>query len=104
MKERVRSILRKRYFYQIAIAILIIILGIYLNGHRDWVKNLYPPKKIHVKVVGEIQNPGVYELEENEKIQDLIRKAGVLKSSSVEDISDTELFDGQIVNIGKKEI
>ncbi|MCC6275394.1 MAG: SLBB domain-containing protein [Leptospiraceae bacterium] len=54
--------------------------------------------------MGQVQNPGVYELEENAKIQDLIQKAGGLKNLNREEIQDTELFDGQIVNIGKKDI
>jgi len=75
-----------------------------LKDHRNWIKNIYPPKKIHVKIMGQVQNPGVYELEENAKIQDLIQKAGGLKNLNREEIQDTELFDGQIVNIGKKDI
>ncbi len=75
-----------------------------MKDHRNWIKNIYPPKKIHVKIMGQVQNPGVYELEENAKIQDLIQKAGGLKNLNREEIQDTELFDGQIVNIGKKDI
>ncbi|MBE7412134.1 MAG: SLBB domain-containing protein [Leptospiraceae bacterium] len=103
MIERVSYILSgKISYYRIAIVIAIVGIGFYLKDKRDWIKKIYPPKKIHVRISGQVQNPGVYELEEGAKYSDLIQKSGGLKNYN-EEIQDIELIDGQIVNIGKQE-
>lgn len=46
-------------------------------------------KKIMVYITGEVKNPGIYELEENSRIKDVIEKAGGLKETA--DITDINL-------------
>ena len=45
--------------------------------------------KIMVYITGEVKNPGIYELEENSRIKDVIEKAGGLKETA--DITDINL-------------
>ena len=62
-------------------------------------------KKIMVYITGEVKNPGIYELEENSRIKDVIEKAGGLKET--EDITDinlaTILQDEDKITIPSKE-
>lgn len=46
-------------------------------------------KEIMVYITGEVKNPGIYELEENSRIKDVIEKAGGLKETA--DITDINL-------------
>ena len=46
-------------------------------------------KGIMVYITGEVKNPGIYELEENSRIKDVIEKAGGLKETA--DITDINL-------------
>lgn len=46
-------------------------------------------KKIMVYITGEVKNPGIYELEENSRIKDVIEEAGGLKETA--DITDINL-------------
>lgn len=46
-------------------------------------------KKIMVYITGEVKNPGIYELEENSRIKDVIEKAGGLIETA--DITDINL-------------
>jgi competence protein ComEA len=57
---------------------------------------------IHVKIIGEIKNPGIYELPIGSQVKDLIEVSGGLtEKASLESISpDSELAEGQIVKIG----
>lgn len=62
-------------------------------------------KKIMVYITGEVKNPGIYELEENSRIKDVIEKAGGLKETA--DITDinlaTILQDEDKITIPSKE-
>ena len=62
-------------------------------------------KKIMVYITGEVKNPGIYELEENSRIKDIIEKAGGLKETA--DITDinlaTILQDEDKITIPSKE-
>ena len=61
--------------------------------------------KIMVYITGEVKNPGIYELEENSRIKDVIEKAGGLKETA--DITDinlaTILQDEDKITIPSKE-
>ena len=46
-------------------------------------------KEIMVYITGEVKNPGIYELEENSRIKDVIEEAGGLKETA--DITDINL-------------
>ena len=62
-------------------------------------------KKIMVYITGEVKKPGIYELEENSRIKDVIEKAGGLKETA--DITDinlaTILQDEDKITIPSKE-
>ena len=62
-------------------------------------------KEIMVYITGEVKNPGIYELEENSRIKDVIEKAGGLKETA--DITDinlaTILQDEDKITIPSKE-
>lgn len=62
-------------------------------------------KEIMVYITGEVKNPGIYELEENSRIKDVIEKAGGLKETA--DIADinlaTILQDEDKITIPSKE-
>lgn len=62
-------------------------------------------KKIMVYITGEVKNPGIYELEENSRIKDVIEEAGGLKETA--DITDinlaTILQDEDKITIPSKE-
>lgn len=62
-------------------------------------------KKIMAYITGEVKNPGIYELEENSRIKDVIEKAGGLKETA--DITDinlaTILQDEDKITIPSKE-
>lgn len=62
-------------------------------------------KKIMVYITGEVKNSGIYELEENSRIKDVIEKAGGLKETA--DITDinlaTILQDEDKITIPSKE-
>lgn len=62
-------------------------------------------KKIMVYITGEVKNPGIYELEENSRIKEVIEKAGGLKETA--DITDinlaTILQDEDKITIPSKE-
>ena len=61
--------------------------------------------KIMVYITGEVKNPGIYELEENSRIKDVIEKSGGLKETA--DITDinlaTILQDEDKITIPSKE-
>lgn len=58
-------------------------------------------KKIHVKILGEVKNPGIYELTQGSNVKDLIELSGGLtEKANLDTPMDLELSDGQIVKIG----
>ena len=61
-------------------------------------------KRIVVDISGEIKNPGVYELEEGKRINDVIEKAGGLtdKADTIEINLAYKLEDGMKINIPAK--
>lgn len=80
---------------------ILILAGIYLRQNRSWVREIYPPSKIHVKISGKVKNPGIYEIEQGDQIKLLVEKAGGL-TSNVDSSNinlDTEVLDGQVIRI-----
>lgn len=62
-------------------------------------------QKIIIDIKGEVNNPGTYELEENERVIDAIEKAGGIKSSAnTNDINLSEkVYDEMLIIIPSKE-
>lgn len=86
----------EKYKTLLIILIIILVLGIFLifnlknnNEKEQAVENVQiidnkvedeiPPKKIKVDIKGYVENPGVYELDENSRVVDVINQAGGLK-------------------------
>ena len=61
-------------------------------------------QKIIVYITGEINNPGIYEIEENSRIADCIEKAGGTKQNAdITDINLAEVLeDGEKIHIPSK--
>ena len=80
---------------------ILILVGIYLRQNRDWLKEIYSPSKIHVKISGKVKNPGIYQMDHGNQVRDLVEKAGGLTSSidNSNIILDTEVLDGQVISI-----
>jgi protein involved in polysaccharide export with SLBB domain len=81
--------------------LILVVAGIYLRQNRDWLKEIYAPTKIHVKISGKVRNSGIYEMTHGDQVRHLIEKAGGLTSTidSSNIILDTELLDGQVIRI-----
>ncbi len=58
---------------------------------------------ITVQVIGEVNKPGIYEIEEDSRLIDLINLAGGLTKDAVSDINLVQkLSDGMVIKIEKK--
>jgi len=81
--------------------LILILVGIYLRQNRNWLKGIYAPSKIHVKITGKVRNPGIYEMVPGDQVKHLVEKAGGLASNvdSSNTILDTEVLDGQVISI-----
>lgn len=94
----------KNYIFIVSIIILIIIVGIVYsnsvtNKYEEKIKEIKPQKeekkelkKLFVDIKGEVNNPGVYELNNSERVIDVIKKANGL----------TESADTSYINLSKK--
>ena len=93
--ENLKELIKKYLNYILIgfIIILIIIIGfLYSNNVTNKVKEYEEPKeevieekeikRIYVEIKGEVEHPGVYELTENERIFDVIKKAGGLTNDA----------------------
>ena len=91
----------KNKFPILLFALILILIGIYLRQNRNWLKEIYAPSKIHVKISGKFKNPGIYEMTHGDQVKHLVEKAGGLSSniSSSNIILDTEVLDGQVIKI-----
>ncbi|MBK8398210.1 MAG: SLBB domain-containing protein [Leptospiraceae bacterium] len=72
-----------------------------MRQNRSWLKEIYSPSKIHVKISGKVKEPGIYEMSHGDQVKDLLEKAGGL-SSNIDNsniILDAELLDGQVIRI-----
>lgn len=65
------------------------ILGISEENETKGQEKVDITTKIMVYITGEVKNPGIYELEENSRIKDVIERAGGLKETA--DITDINL-------------
>ena len=65
------------------------ILGILEENETKDQEKVDITMKIMVYITGEVKNPGIYELEENSRIKDVIERAGGLKETA--DITDINL-------------
>ncbi len=104
------------YIYITIIVILIIIIGfMYGNNTTEKVEQeqievteeKVENPKIMVDIKGEVNNPGVYELNNNERINDVIKKAGGLTEEANTDyINLSKIVKDQMVIIiySKKEV
>lgn len=84
----------------LGIALLFFIVGVFLKENRAWIKQLYPPKQIHVKVIGRVKNPGIYTVDEGSKGLDVIKLAGELNANEPNrEQYDFVLVDGQVLKV-----
>ncbi len=80
---------------------LVLVFGIFLRQNRVWLKGIYAPTKIHVKIIGKVQNPGIYEMIQGSQLKDLVDTAGGF-TNNVDNSNlnlDTEVKDGQVIRI-----
>lgn len=72
-----------------------------MRQNRLWLKEIYSPSKIHVKISGKVQKPGIYEINPGDQLKTLVDLAGGLTGDA--DYSklnlDTEVKDGQVIRI-----
>ena len=108
-KEKIKQYLN--YILIIIIVILIIIIGfMYSNSTTNKIesKNYEEPKeevkeeikRVLVDIKGEVNHPGVYELNENERVIDVIKKAGGLtKNANTNSINLSKIVKDEMVII-----
>lgn len=103
--KKIKEILKKYNLYLIIIAsIIIYILIINVEDNKEE-KNIIEETKIEVEenqkkeikiykvdIKGNVKNPGIYELNENDRVSDVIKKAGGL----------TKNADTSVINLSKK--
>ncbi|MEM7181598.1 MAG: SLBB domain-containing protein [Spirochaetota bacterium] len=89
----------KDYLGKASILAIFLAFGWLLHSNRLFVKGIYAPGKIYVKVSGNIKQPGVYELHSGSTIQQLIDKAGGLQQTNRSTRYNPEsiLHNGQVV-------
>ena len=46
-----------------------------MRQNRNWLKGIYAPSKIHVKITGKVRNPGIYEMVPGDQVKHLVEKA-----------------------------
>ena len=75
--------------------------GIFLLFQRDNIRNIYSAPSIYVKVLGNIKQPGLYELKDGQNLQHLVDKAGGVLYGNLLDYNLNEtLKNGQVIVLG----
>lgn len=77
IKEEVALILKN-----IIIVLAILLAGVFfywIAWNKDFLDLIYQPKIIHVKIDGNITNPGIYKMRNGDRLEDLIQRAGGLR-------------------------
>ena len=105
-----------RKYFLIAIIVLFILLSFIFFGHNTNEEFVEPiekekvelpkeEKEVMIDIKGEIENPGIYEATEDNRVMDIINQAGGLKSDA--DTSDINLSmkveDEMVIIVPKKD-
>ena len=105
-----------RKYFLIAIIVLFILLSFIFFGHntneefvepieKETVELPKEEKEVMIDIKGEIENPGIYEATEDNRVMDIINQAGGLKSDA--DTSDINLSmkveDEMVIIVPKKD-
>lgn len=114
MKEKIKKLIQEKKKI-IVVCMLLLIASIVMipklqgktteedpNNNINYAKD--PDLYIHVKIIGEVNKPGVYSVKENSIILDVIRAAGgITCNGTLEKINTANyVTEGMIINIQKK--
>lgn len=85
--DKIKTLVVKYYYFVIIFILIVVIIFLVLNKKEviitnEVFKECEPLKTIKVDIKGSIQNPGVYEVKENDRVIDVIIKSGGLKENA----------------------
>ncbi|MDD5792984.1 MAG: ComEA family DNA-binding protein [Erysipelotrichaceae bacterium] len=89
--------------YKRLIILIILLISIFFISFDFNIEEQEIPKTIKVEVRGEVEREGIYELEKNSTINDLLLKLQLSNDANIDGISyQDKLYDGQLLVIPKK--
>lgn len=85
--DKIKTLVVKYYYFVIIFILIVVIIFLVLNKKEviitnEIFKECEPLKTIKVDIKGSIQNPGVYEVKEDDRVIDVIIKSGGLKENA----------------------
>lgn len=93
----------KKSLLKLSFFLIFIGFGFFLFKNRQFVRGIYSPGKIFVKISGNVKKPGVYGLISGSSLNQLIDKAGgLLNPKDTKTIYNPDLIlsNGQVVILG----
>lgn len=89
--------------YKRLIILIILLISIFFISFDFNIEKQEIAKTIKVEVRGEVEREGIYELEKNSTINDLLLKLQLSNDANIDGISyQDKLYDGQLLVIPKK--
>jgi hypothetical protein len=73
------------------------------KSRQEWVDAIYKPKEIHVRVLGNVINPGVYTVSEGSTYLEVLKRASLPDQSEIYENFplDLEVSDGQVLQVNR---
>ncbi|MCP5498608.1 MAG: SLBB domain-containing protein [Leptospiraceae bacterium] len=86
--------------------LVFLITGLLLYLYRPLIYKIYPSQQIHVKISGNVKNPGIYLLIKGSLLHHLVDKAGGLLDANdkLNYNPEATLVDGQVIFLGSGKI